>query len=307
MNEQRVQSTRFEGTVAVWYTCHYQVDTRDWDNVKEFHGPYHPLLGYYRSDDPAILRKHLHWMRRAGVDAIVYDVFSTGQWDLTDIEEDQALPLLLEELRNQEHETRKLKLIIWLEKYLANPTLEQYRYALDYVREHMASEDFYFSYAGRPLVVTYLNGRNGAIDQVEWENEYFTLRRIRPYYSDVWSYVDHYPQRLSRGWMVASPGFDPYLENAYVAKYVREEPDPDYDRIHEESRHLAADRAGGEYFQKQLLRARYGSPDIIFISGWNDWQYANQIEPATEYGFSYVDLAARLLGRQAETEPYRDS
>ena len=55
----------------------------------------------------------------------------------------------------------------------------------------------------------------------------------------------------------------------------------------------------------RLLRARYGDPDIIFISGWNDWQYANQIEPAVEYGYRYVDLAASLLGRSAETAPYR--
>ena len=50
---------------------------------------------------------------------------------------------------------------------------------------------------------------------------------------------------------------------------------------------------------------RYGNP-IHLHSGWNDWQYANQIEPAVEYGCQYVDLAASLLGRAAETAPYRD-
>ena len=48
-----------------------------------------------------------------------------------------------------------------------------------------------------------------------------------------------------------------------------------------------------------------GDPEIIFISGWNDWQYGCQIEPAVEYGFKYVDLAAQVLGREAETAPYR--
>ena len=33
--------------------------------------------------------------------------------------------------------------------------------------------------------------------------------------------------------------------------------------------------------------------------------YANRIEPAVEYGYRYVDLAASLLGRSAETAPYR--
>ena len=68
-------------------------------------------------------------------------------------------------------------------------------------------------------MLTYHNGDNHAIDEVEWENEFFTLRRIRPYHSDVWSYVEHYPQRLSREWMAVSPGSDPYLEHAYLAKY----------------------------------------------------------------------------------------
>lgn len=67
-----------------------------------------------------------------------------------------------------------------------------------------------------------------------------------------------------------------------------------------------ADREDGAFFERQLLRARAGNPEIIFISGWNDWQYGNQIEPAEEYGCQYVDLAARLLGRERETAAYRD-
>jgi hypothetical protein len=67
----------------------------------------------------------------------------------------------------------------------------------------------------------------------------------------------------------------------------------------------AAVREGGRYFEKQLLRARECNPEIIFVSGWNDWQCSIQIEPAVEYEFKYVDMAARLLGREHETLPYR--
>ena len=305
MNEKEAQARRFAGTVAVFYTGHYQRDPRDWNNIREFAGRYHPLYGYYRGDEPEILRRQLHDMRRAGIDTIVYDCYGSVEFALTDIPEDRTLALLAHELAHQEGESRKLGLAIYLEGYVANPDLDSYRVALNYVRENLAGADFYFHYGGRPLVLTYHNGDNHAIDEVEWENEFFTLRRIRPYHSDVWSYVEHYPQRLSREWMAVSPGSDPYLELAYLAKYVHRDRDLDLAKIRADSRASADERSDGEYFKKQLLRARYGNPDIVFISGWNDWQYANQIEPAVEYGYRYVDLAATLLGRAAEAAPYR--
>ena len=305
MNEREAQAQRFNGTVAAFYTAHYQRDPRDWNNIDEFKGQYQPLYGYYRGDDPEILGRQLHDMRRAGIDTIVCDCYGSVKFALTDLPNDRTLALLAQELAHQEAESRKLKLAIYLEGYVANPDLESYRFALNYVRENLAGCDFYFHYAGRPLVLTYHNGDNYAIDEVEWENDFFTLRRIRPYHSDVWSYVEHYPQRLSREWMAVSPGSDPYLEVAYLAKYVDQETDPDFAKIRADSRASADDREDGEYFKRQLLRARYGNPDIIFISGWNDWQYANHIEPAVEYGYQYVDMAASLLGRSAETAPYR--
>jgi hypothetical protein len=283
-------ANRFQGTVAIWFSSHYQIDSRDWDNIREFKGPFHPLLRYYKSDDPEVLKTQLRWMRRAGVDAIVYDVFSTGKWSLKNLPNDKTLSLLLDELAHQEKESRKLKLIIWLEKYLGDPTVEEYRYALQYIRTNFADRDFYYRYKDKPLVVTYLNGEAGAILDIERENHFFALRRIRPYSTSEWSYINECPQPLNRQWMPVSPGIDPSMENAYIAK--RKGP-------------LVFKAREDSFFEKQLLRVRAANPEIMFISGWNDWQYGCQIEPAKEYGFKCVDTAARLLGREAETAPYR--
>ncbi len=65
---------RFNGTVAIFYIAHFQAVSRDWDSIEEYKGPYHPLLGYYRYKTKDDRLKHLKWLRRAGVDAIVYDV-----------------------------------------------------------------------------------------------------------------------------------------------------------------------------------------------------------------------------------------
>jgi hypothetical protein len=78
---------------------------------------------------------------------------------------------------------------------------------------------------------------------------------------------------------------------------------PDLAKVREKA--ARADREDGAFFKKQLLWAKQADPEIIFISGWNDWQYGNHIEPAVEYGYQYVDLAAQVLGRAQETAVYR--
>jgi len=294
---------RYSGTVAVWFTSHYQVDSRDWDNIEEFGGPHHPLSGYYKSDDPAILEQQLRWIRRAGIDAIVYDVFSTGKWDLTDLPKDRTLPQLLEALENQQDESRKLKLIIWLEKYLGFPTVAQYEFALEYVRKNLVDKDYYFWYNDKPLVVAFPSWDNEALSEVKRRTQDIEMRPIGAYDSDFWDYVAFYPQKLKKGWICASPGFDAYLEDAYVAKHIRKDSPLDLEAVRAKA--PRADREGGAFYERQLTRAKDADPDIIFVSGWNDWQYANQIEPAVEYEFLYVDMTARVLGRQDETAPYR--
>ncbi len=301
MNADQAIATRFEGTVAVWFTTHFQATSRDWDTIRELGGPHHPAAGTYRSDDPDTLARQFREMRRAGIDLIIYDAFASDALSLLDMAGDRALPMLADALSNQEGETRKLQLAIYIEKYNGNPTEEEYEAALSFIRENLADRDFYFRYKGKPLVTPYLNTYPDSIDEVEWRNDDFTFRRIRPYQSDVWSYIHPYPQPLRRDWMVVSPGYDSFLEQAFLA---RKEGNADLAAVREHA--SVADREDGAFFERQLLRARTGDPEIIFISGWNDWQYGNQIEPAAEYGCQYVDLAARLLGREQETAAYRD-
>jgi hypothetical protein len=296
---------RFDGIVAIFYNPITQVDPREWNSIREFNGPYHPLAGEYRCDDPAVLRRQLHWIRRAGVDVIVYDVYGFRTWNITDLPKDRTLPLLINELSNQDNESRKLKLVIWLERWDSNPPLEDYRYGLEYVQRHLAHHDFYYRHHGKPLVLTYLNGENAVVDTVEKENTFFTTRRVRAGRTGDWSYIQGLPQTPHREWMPVSPGFDDYMERAYRDKYVNHK-EIDLTAIWAHAPKVTGQRDDGRFLEKQMIEARKANPEILFISGWNDWQCSMQIEPAVEYGFQYVDLAAHLLGRDTETAPYRD-
>ena len=297
--------TRYGGTVAVWFSSHYQVDQRDWTNIQEFGNDYHPLAGYYKSDDPAILKKQLHWMRRAGIDAIVYDVFSTGVWNLTDLPKDKTLQLLLKELADPQSEAHHFKLIIWLEKYCSTPTPEEYEYAFAYIKEHLANREFYFHYEGKPLVVPYLNAALGDLDDtLEKYRAEFAIRYIRAEKSDFWSYINHSPQQIRKGWICASPGMDSYLEDAHISRHVNHQTSPPLGEIRARAQRMP--RQNGTTFVRQLQLAKQNNPEIIFVSGWNDWQYGCQIEPAVEYRFFYLDLTSKVLGRWAETAAFRD-
>ncbi|MCC6126278.1 MAG: hypothetical protein IT426_15070 [Pirellulales bacterium] len=307
MTAALAEKTRYEGAVAVWYGSHFEDSiSHDWEPIREWNGPFHPLLGEYRTNDPKIIRRHLQWLRRAGVDVIFYDVCRIQpELTLFDLPKQKTLQLLVEELSRQEKESRKLKLVLWIEKWNSNPTAEQYRFGLEYVRKNLAPLDCYYRFDGKPLVMTYLNGPAPALEKIESEYEqYFTMRRISSSAKTPgWRYLGPAGDKEC---MTANPGADGYMEHAFINKYVKKKAVDD-DKLRAHGKAVVEERAGGKYFEQQLLKAREVDPKLIFISGWNDWAYCLQIEPAKEYGFLYVDLAARLLGRESETRPYRES
>jgi len=310
MDADQAQKTRYIGTVAIWYGSHFEdTPAHDWDPIKEWNGPYHPLLGNYKTSDPKVVRQHLRWLRRAGVDVIFYDLCRIRP-DLTILElpKQETLQLLVKELLHQEQETRKLRLVIWIEKWNSNPTSEQYRFGMEYIRKNLAPHDFYYRLDGKPLVLTYLNGNAPAgIDEIDREYQsLLTLRRVtsgRPG-PGQWSYIGF--AGGNRECATVSPGADGYLENAFIAKYVNKG-NVDDTALRQHGKKVIESRQDGRVFEGQLLQARQANPPLIFISGWNDWAYCIQIEPAVEYGLKYVDAAARLLGRETETLPYRQA
>jgi hypothetical protein len=301
------ESSRYDGAVAVWYGSHYEDSAKhDWEPIKNWNGPYHPVLGEYKTDDRKIVRQHLQWLRRAGVDVLFYDVCRIQpELTLLQLPKQKTLQVLAEALSNQDNESRKLKLVVWMEKWNSNPTAEEYRFGMEYVRQNLAARDFYFQFDGKPLVVTYLNSPAAAIDEIDKEfSQYFTLRRISPMpdTKNAWRYIGPAGDKEC---MTANPGADAYMEAAFIEKFIHGK-EIDEKALREHGKVVVEQRAGGKLFETQLLKAREVDPKLIFISGWNDWVFNLQIEPAKEYGFLYVDMAARLLGREAETAAYRD-
>ena len=96
MDERKAEATRYDGTVAIWYGSHFENTGRhDWEPIKEWNGPFHPVLGEYKTDDRKVVRRHLRWLRRAGVDVIVYDTCRIQpELTLLDLPKQKTLQLL---------------------------------------------------------------------------------------------------------------------------------------------------------------------------------------------------------------------
>jgi hypothetical protein len=240
-----------------------------------------------------------------GADVIVYDVCRIQpELTLFDLAKQKTLQLIVDELSHQQEQKRKLKLAIYVEKWSTNPTPGQYRFGLEYIRTKLATKDFFYRLDGKPLVVRYTNGNPPGLSQIDAEyGPYLAIRVMSPATGETpWGYF--YSHTASPGCMTVNPGADGFMEAAFIQNKVNHQP-IDENALRAHGKAVLAARQDGKVFEDELLRVRAVNPKLIFLSGWNDWAYCMQIEPAREYGFEYVDMAARLLGRSDETAIYR--
>ncbi len=299
-----------EPIVATWFTSTYEYDQRDFQVIQKYGNKYHPTLGYYRSGDRKIMETQLDWIRKSGTDVIVFDCTSSLFRTPRDIKGDKTLKLLMELLKDQDDKERKLYFCLFIERYVGDPKYDEILDVLEYSKKELVDFPYYFKKDGRPFFVIYANSNiTTSVKKASEKYRDFDLKivsgeYIEPSYA---RYILKYPQELRDDWMPVSPGFDSTLEQMYLRDiYLMSKDeslrqyftkvDAGIDEVRKNPR-FAMERESGEAYRKQLERAVQHNPEIIYISGWNDWQFGNQIEPAKEYGTKYIDLTAEILGR----------
>ncbi|MBO4327041.1 MAG: hypothetical protein J5950_07200 [Clostridia bacterium] len=238
-----------------------------------------PYFGYYRSDDPWILRKHASMLTAAGVDFIFLDVTNA----LTYHETYNMIFRVWSEMRSEDQKTPD---VMFITNTHAAATVEKLYNELYKTGNY---SDMWFMYQGKPLILVPDEDTAKLPDEIR---DFFTIRHSWAYTKggdgnwyvkhdgkNCWPWADMFPQNpgLDKDGnleqMIVMCGF--WVNGSYGTNGGRSYHggrQPDNIERGDMGFGLSKGSAGEGYaFDEQFGRALETDPPILMITGWNEW------------------------------------
>ena len=257
-----------------------------------------PLLGYYKTTDPWVLRKHAEMLADAAVDAVFFDCTNGS---LTWIESYEALFETWDKAQKDGVDVPK---IAYMLPFGAVPhSLVSLRQLYRDVYKPGRYKNLWFYWKGKPCIMGYPDNLTDSPEDREIAS-FFTFRPGQPDYvdgpkrDDQWGWLENYPQH---GYV---KGPDGKFEQATVGIAQNAAPSTDG--------HCSAFNLPGSFgrdfsqrngfdprvdgylygwnFQEQWERAFELDPELVFVTGWNEYIAGQWLFPPwTGDPFSFVD------------------
>lgn len=233
-----------------------------------------PLFGYYRTTDEWVLRKHAEMLGDAGVDAVFFDCTNgTFLWE----ESTEALMKTFAQAKEDGVNVPKISFIL---PFGANDdTNTSLRNLYTKIYKPGKYQELWYRVNGKPVLMAYPDalGKTGNDAGIR---AFFTFRPGQPDYvngpsrNDHWGWLECYPQHLYGGEEQMTVGVAQnatqengghcYAFNApgsfgrsYTARNGQDNSEMAYVK--------------GLNFQEQWDYAIEKSPNVIFVTGWNEW------------------------------------
>jgi hypothetical protein len=224
-----------------------------------FHWWGQPHLGYYIMDDPFVIRKHAQMLTDAGVDFIVFDATNA----FTYAHNYQAV---CEEYRKIRAAGRTTPQIAFMTHARSGQVVQK---LYDELYGPGLYSELWFRWQGKPLILATL------AEVPEGLRDFFTVRESwawtgpRGWFGDgkdKWPWVDNCPQ--NPGW------HDSPDRPEEIAVAVAQHPTSNIGRSFHDGKQPPPDQVAtnqGLCFAEQLRRALDVDPQVMFITGWNEW------------------------------------
>ena len=258
-----------------------------------------PLLGYYKTTDPWVLRKHAEMLADAKIDAVFFDCTNGSlTWE-------KSYEALMKTWDKAEKDGVKVPKIAYLLPFGPQPhSLVSLRQLYRDVYKPGRYKNLWFYWKGKPVIMGYPDNLTDSPEDREIAN-FFTFRPGQPDYvngpkrNDHWGWLDNYPQ----------PGYakgkDGVFEQVTVGVAQNAGPSTNghcsafnlpgtYSRSFSKQKGFDPRPDGYLYgwnFQEQWDRAVELDPELVFVTGWNEYT-AGQWLPKhgwTGDPFSFVD------------------
>lgn len=281
------------------------------DAMKDYHHPAwgtkrpgffyweQPLLGYYKTTDRWVLRKHAEMLADAGVDAVFFDCTNGS---LTWQESYQALMETWDQARK---DGVKVPKIAYMLPFAPAPhALVSLRQLYRDVYKPGKYQNLWFIWKGKPCIMGYPDNLTNSAEDQEIRR-FFTFRPGQPDYvdgprrNDQWGWLENYPQK---GY---GKGADGRYEQLTVGVAQNAGPQTKghcsafnlpgtFSRSFSQRKGFDPRPDGYLYgwnFQEQWDRAFEVDPELVFVTGWNEY-IAGQWLPEHNWTgdpFSFVD------------------
>jgi len=263
-----------------------------WNNYVGMNFWNEPLFGFYARTDKYVLRKHAEMLANAGVDFVLFDC-TNGSF----LWEDGYMTLLETWSEAREQGVKTPQVAFMLQFAYSGNTLTSLAGLYENLYSKNLYQDLWFYWEGKPLIMAHSSGLEES-DPYQYQLlNYFTFRAGMPSYfredmtDDSWGWLHVYPQALYKN-------DDGSVEMTTVGVAQN----ADYEKMelsamngdHNMGRSFTMQRGYsysyayrgekikvdksiensllyGLNFQEQWDYAISVDPEIIFVTGWNEW------------------------------------
>ena len=241
-------------------------DSPLWGRVGQYHYWGEPLYGYYRSDDPWVLRRHAQALADAGVDTLIFDTTNAATYRDTYM----ALCKVFQQVREEGGRTPQIAFMV---NTKAGETAAQIYGDL---YEKGLYKDLWFRWRGKPLMIC---------DPAKASEElqgFFTLRRAHwPFTMVNTEKAWHWEAAYSQPYGYVDDPEKPEQVNVSVAQNLRRSDGKVTNMSEGNARGRSFHKGAfdetpgavnyGHNFQEQWQRVFELEPSFVMITGWNEW------------------------------------
>ena len=245
---------------------------------------YHPTAGQYSSNDPATVKRQIDQMRYAGMQAGIFSWWGAAS--------SPGLPYGYQEVDRafgaalQAAHGTPFTWGIYFESgspAFGDRSVGALRNYMTYVRDHYANDPNYLHMGGRPVIFVWPNAGDGCNMAQNWHDANIGFYIVQKRFDGFQSCAG-----LADSWHEYSP-------NGYsaVLKPYSYSVSPGFNRYDSQGPFLARDSG---QFDKAVAAMAAAPVQWKLVTTFNEWGEGTAVEPASEWGNTYLDILHNHLG-----------